>query len=249
MKNTIKVFGIISLVLVIGFSMAGCDNGSTGDGDGSGGPVYFGDTLELSGQVYLENWNEAGTSFSYSKFTGNLAISGYGVENGNVENGQLTCSIGAPYLSESELVSYFDMDYHGNMYDEVTFSENVRSRVIWGFYLSDGWLDRGKTSIRVGKNSASSTEEYIDYIYVENDVTVSGKGKTETRTEEDGTYTTKGNNFTLDLKAGWNAVYVKESCSYTFTGTIENPSNLTATRTVITSLSNPSSLRWVYTSR
>jgi len=37
MKNTIKVFGVIALVAVIGFSMVSCGGGGgDGDGDGSG---------------------------------------------------------------------------------------------------------------------------------------------------------------------------------------------------------------------
>jgi hypothetical protein len=37
MKNTIKVFGIITLVAVIGFGMTACDDGSKDDNDNSGG--------------------------------------------------------------------------------------------------------------------------------------------------------------------------------------------------------------------
>ena len=32
MKNRIKLFGVIAMVAIIGFSMAACDNGSTGGG-------------------------------------------------------------------------------------------------------------------------------------------------------------------------------------------------------------------------
>ena len=34
MKNSIKLFGIIAMVAIIGFSMTACDNGSTGGGGG-----------------------------------------------------------------------------------------------------------------------------------------------------------------------------------------------------------------------
>ena len=34
MKNSIKLFGVIAMVAIIGFSMAACDNGTTGGGGG-----------------------------------------------------------------------------------------------------------------------------------------------------------------------------------------------------------------------
>ena len=37
MKSTIKVFGIIALVTLIGFSLITCDNGSIDDNNGGGG--------------------------------------------------------------------------------------------------------------------------------------------------------------------------------------------------------------------
>ena len=53
MKNSIKLFGVIAMVAIIGFSMAACDNGSTGGGGkvpeelrgkwlgNDGGPIYL----------------------------------------------------------------------------------------------------------------------------------------------------------------------------------------------------------------
>jgi len=43
MKNAIKLFGIIALVAVIGFSMVACDNGSTGGGSTSFSNTSWGD--------------------------------------------------------------------------------------------------------------------------------------------------------------------------------------------------------------
>jgi len=37
MKNVLKAFGVFSMVLIIGFSFAACDDGGDSDGDGGGG--------------------------------------------------------------------------------------------------------------------------------------------------------------------------------------------------------------------
>ncbi|MCL2805998.1 MAG: hypothetical protein FWD26_08680 [Treponema sp.] len=39
MRNVFKIFGIIAIAAVIGFSMTGCDNGTTSGGDESTGPI------------------------------------------------------------------------------------------------------------------------------------------------------------------------------------------------------------------
>ena len=44
MKNVLKAFGVIALVAIIGFSMAGCKNDDDGGGGGGGG----GNTINLS---------------------------------------------------------------------------------------------------------------------------------------------------------------------------------------------------------
>jgi len=55
MKNSIKLFGIIAMVAIIGFSMAACDNGSTGGGGGGKVPEALrGNWLGNSGEEYLK---------------------------------------------------------------------------------------------------------------------------------------------------------------------------------------------------
>jgi len=41
MKNKLKLFGIVAVVAVIGFSMVGCDNGNNGGGGGATVTVTF----------------------------------------------------------------------------------------------------------------------------------------------------------------------------------------------------------------
>jgi len=78
---------------------------------------------------------------------------------------------------------------------------------------------------------------------VDKDVTITGKGKTETDTIDGFKSTLKSNNFSLALKEGWNAIYCKEIYSATYPA--GNPSAATSeTITHTISLNNPA-LKWV----
>jgi hypothetical protein len=59
MKNSLKFIGIITLAVLIGFSLAVCPTDSGGDN----GSSFLGDTLKLSGKVSLST-PSAGTEFS-----------------------------------------------------------------------------------------------------------------------------------------------------------------------------------------
>ena len=93
MKNFIKLFGIIALVAVIGFSMAAC--GGDDDGGGGGGDTYRYEALPFG-------WAEitfAGSNFSGSNYTlkANIfgqAISGTGTYT--VSENTITCIVVTP---------------------------------------------------------------------------------------------------------------------------------------------------------
>ena len=244
MKNVFKVLGIIAIVAVIGFSFAAC--GDDDGGDGGGGPSFLGDKLELSGQVYLPSYTATG--ITYQKFDGNLTLDDYFGGSGEVKNGKLSYTIGVPNPSDLEILNFNeDFDVHGRdySYDSTTISNPNAKRVIFnGFDIEDGStyynLRKANDTGNINSQGYSSTYEEVIYVYVDSDVTISGKGKTITITNNDtyngvndsSTYTTK--DFSLALKTGWNAVYMKQM----FTET-----NYKSTYTMAISLSNPS-LKW-----
>jgi len=96
------------------------------------------------------------------------------------------------------------------------------------------------------ENYYSYTYETVMYVYVTSDVTVSGKGKTETTeqwNEWDGitwTITSTERDFSLELTTGWNSLH------HSSVGTVRiNLSNGTATETYTETLSLGSPpLRW-----
>jgi hypothetical protein len=233
LKRTTSLFGIIALVAVIGFFAAACGDG--GDGD-KGDPTFLGDTLTLSGQVYTVQ--RGGTpqkpSINYQKFTADLPIDNthfisiYG-GSGEIKNGQFSYTLGTPktlipLTSSSAITIFYDDDY----YDGVTLSNSTTKGLILTVFLVSGSSDYNtlaKFNISVSGNSV--TMEYVYFVYVDKDLTISGKGKTTD--DEDGEFTTK--DFKLALKAGWNAIHWKT------TGSSEK-----STETI--SLGNPS-LKWV----
>ena len=206
-----------------------------GDGGDSGDSAFLGETLELSGQVYIEQWTETG-SITYEKFNGNFTINNYG-GSGEVKNGKLSYTIGIP--TNLETPEYF---YFGYEYDDIKASkQDVKGEMINGLvaYGENYFLHKANATISSYSKGYSLTSESVYYAYVDNDVTISGKGITDEYTDDFGKYSYTPEDFSLVLKTGWNAIYRKHTQLTTYT---ETGINVTSTLTV--SLGNPS-LKWV----
>ena len=245
MRNFFKSAGIIVAITVIGFSMTGCPTDDDGDP-----PAHLGPRLELSGRVYMEVYNEEDWSISYSPFNGNLATTGGG-RTGNITNGRLTHAIETPdFLQRFSDAPWFFEDYFWD-FEIVTVSNTGVRFYILGLDVDsdDFWgpIRRNYSESRRG-NSFSSSQDDVMYLFVDNDVILNGRGKTDTWTSDEGGFTfnstTTSRDFNLSLRAGWNALHIRRSGSGTFTGTPPNFTSITGTSTVRVSLSNPS-LRWV----
>jgi len=231
-KRTISLFGIIVLVTVIGFLTVTCGDGGGDKGD----PTFLGEELTLSGQVYKVK--RGGTpqkpSINYEKYTGSLAIDNtfitkYG-GSGEIKNGQFYYTLGTPtglVPLSSKIAIFFLVDED---YDNVTYSNSTAKGISLPMFLVSGSGSsdyKGLAKFNVSVSGNSFTWEYVYFVYVDKDVTISGKGKTTD--DEDGEFITK--DFKIALKAGWNAIHWKT------TGSSEK-----STETI--SLGNPS-LKWV----
>jgi len=257
MKKLFKALGTIAVLAVI-LSFAACDGfdlstltgGKTG-GDNNGGSTTGSTTdsttgstagiktLKLSGQVYVGKKNDDPPSISFEKYEGDdLTVYAEGLdETGTIKNGQLSITLGTP-------TDLFDI---GDASDDDDGDITISTSGVKGFQLeslyienSDGrqMLQRGNAVI---SSSTSYTVEEVLYFYVDKDVTMSAKEKTETIDYSlwgGGIliYTTKA--FKLALKAGWNTVYRKAQSSI-------NESSNTSEEITTISLANPSSLKWV----
>ena len=254
-------------LLALSLALAGCktdDDGGDGDGDINDGTAYLGNTLELSGQVYLANYTDTGVS--YENFNGNRMLPDYyGGSDEVIEvitSGNLDYSVGIP----DELEAFYDYHYYeeddytynagwSRFFDDYYDNVEANDANVRGLVLDIYSLRKETETASVRGDSASGTYEWVGYVYVDNDVTVSGTGTTKTAaytdTWENGTtdnaaftYTYISKNLNLALKAGWNAIYYKSEWVGTFTGTFGSYTNFSFTHTLTMSLKNPS-LRWV----
>jgi hypothetical protein len=245
MKNVLKAFGIITLVAVIGFSMVSC--GDDGGGDEGGGNAVIGAKLELSGQVYTIATNETNYTVTFSEYKGNLTIKDNNGGTATITNGKLNYTIETPNNLKT-----LDTDDFSFEYDNVIISDPSAKWFSLYFYEPDYEYDydydsdtshslsKTNIAVNIGKTSGTVTIEDVRYVYVDKNVTISGKGKTQTITD---TSTYKTNNFSLALKEGWNAIHTKRVSSATYPA--GNPSSSTSsTNTVTISLNNPS-FKWV----
>lgn len=235
MKNYVKWFGIIVLVVIVGFSMTACPT-EVDDGDGN---AVIGAKLELSEQVYTMETNRENYTITYPEYKRSLMINDNNGGNATITNGKLSYTIETPNSLETWDILQFLL--FSEDYDNVTASDPNVKGFILDFYERYYSLRKLNVVYNVGATSGTSTNEYVSYVYVDKDVTITGKGKT--RTSESGTSTSKTNDFSLALKTGWNAVYKKYVSDVTYpAGSPNRPSSLTSTETI--SLKNPA-LKWI----
>ena len=227
--------------------------------------VYLGDALRLSGQVSIEKLSDDRTIFSYQNFSGNIIILdsdnefGYFGGNGEIKNGRLNYSIGVPaYLRNLDERYFNDLEViFGWNYTDFYASNHVRGLILEKLPVDSdeyyGLFNENYTR-NVHNDSFSNSTEIVCYVYVESDVTVSARGNSNTRPRtkrntdgtlsEIGTNTVNTRNFNLVLQAGWNAIYVKQESSGTFSGPYNDAISMNYTVTETISQNNPS-LRWV----
>jgi hypothetical protein len=233
--------GMLVMALVFGMMVVGCDDGST-DGDGSstsgsgGGGKGIGAKLELSGKVYTMIRNNKEFTVSFPEYTGNLSIGDNNGGTATITSGRLSYTIETPnnLITCDDLQNRLFYDY-----DNVTTSVSNASCFILEFFGSNTTLEKANMVLNLGNTSTTQTIESVSYVYVDKDVTITGKGKTD----NNGVHTSKTNNFSLALKEGWNAVYTKRVDSATHpAGNPSNPSSVTSTETI--TLNNPI-LKWI----
>ena len=55
MKNVLKLFGVITFVVIIGFSFATCDSGTDEDGNSNGNGGNIGDNTSTTPKITIKN--------------------------------------------------------------------------------------------------------------------------------------------------------------------------------------------------
>jgi len=202
-------------------------------------PVHF-DALNVTGeQVWMPNYNTGKVSQMFLPFIGNRNIDVIVIEyldvppysnfpsvgEGKIDKGILEFSVGqdkieSNLLDSDDLLKYYfnewyvDVDNDGNI-DLTIEPASVKGNIITLVSQYDSG-DSGKKPIegviREGFSGTgiSLTGDYIYYLYVDNDCTISA----EKANKEDLEYTF--NEFNISLKTGWNTICKSET--YTVTG-------------------------------
>jgi hypothetical protein len=223
--NSAKVSLLLAAIAaIIGLLMTGCPEP---DDDGNGGGR---DEMKFFGQVYTVTESEKGITFQ--KFTGDLEIGkDYYFEDenippitlpgtGEIKAGILDYTIGKPPVYLATIQQMTDAFTETEMFENITASDNsvqyfgINSLPIVN---SQNYIGLIRTEIEEidSRTYYIFTEELVMYIYVEKNVTITGKGITENGfdyiEETPVSITIKSENLNLSLKAGWNAIRIMEA--------------------------------------
>jgi len=201
--------------------------------------AYFGNTLSVTAeQVWVPNYNTGKISELFLKFDDNCNVDVIVIDNtnnppfhivgtGNIEEGKLSFSVNKlteNYLLDGDdLLFYCFNEWYGNGNITVNPSDVKGNLITLVTQYDDEISMPSEGIIKEGfyGTRTSLTGEYIYYIYVDADCTISA-GEVE-KTDLHYTF----NSFALSLKAGWNSICKSET--YTTTGdssysiTVDNP--------------------------
>ena len=251
MKNLIKLMGIIAIVAVIGFAFVACP-----EPEEEGDPTSFGDKLEFSGeQVYVGEQKIDGNKviYEYKPYTGpDITFDSVCGAAPKIAGGKFSFSVGVPaaqYLEGINKMFSSDYEEEDDTYTDLKISDTTVKYVTISYFIKGSaslQASLGRQNIvdfngTVSESGSiilrSATLESVSFVYVDKDVTITGKEKTKTVTYETGaTYIDKYNDINLSLEKGWNTVCQKTEVTILATG-----SSFTYTQSV----SNPSSAKWL----
>jgi hypothetical protein len=191
MKNAIKLFGIVTLAAIIGFSMAACGGGGGGGDDGS-----LGENLNISLKAYLYHRPNDPVPWQAGDIQITTKIPGI---YGQIKGDTFTFSMGPPSSANMELASAFVANYFTEHYTYVSSSPSDAK-------VLDLWFI-GLDIMGSYSPDNTGTEEQVGYLYFDKDCTVQATGVDYY--DEDGIHYIVSNVY-LDFKRGWNAITFKE---------------------------------------
>jgi hypothetical protein len=233
MKNTIKTLGIIAIAAIIAFALIACEQEI---------PTNLGETATLSGKVYTYTQNPQTYAITWTAYSGAaLTVTADGMSgNGTISaTGDFSFTLRMP-TSLYDFTKEFLEDELFEPWSNLTVAPaNAKGSMLFYFGVNSPdyyGLYRGNVTLTSGPPNLSGTEESVMYVYVDKDVTISGKETTESSEYDGETFIYTSKDFHLTLKQGWNPVYHKGSSSW---------SGTTVTNILEIKLGNPDSLRWV----
>jgi hypothetical protein len=206
MRKNLKFLGIITLVVVIVFSITACDDGGGDSGSVADGTAHYDESLVISGeQVYTVTYNESNGANIYTALNDTFDVtlapdyySGSSIGTGTVTAGKLTFTVNEPTSSQTS-----NWDFVEYQFDEWD-SPAVTPTDVKFFYLfifENPTAGYGYNPIRLRyKNRTSSMD--VNWVYVDKDCTISGGQKNKNWAG----YIFTNQAFSINLKKGWNAL-------------------------------------------
>jgi len=251
-------------VLVLGLALAGCGSNDNGEPpvNNPPAPAPGAAELNLSGRVYRVDGRNGGGFLDVPTFTPFPAgqtrtVSWWRGGTGTVANGQLSFTVATPTsLRHVEDELWFPGG------DYVTFDPPAAqaAELAWlstqapGGTHSRGSMSLEYFSMSISGSSLSGELVVRQHIYVDRDVVVSlAQDWTRTWTDYDDAGVTFNATeiaraFTLILRQGWNALYLRQVSTGTLSEIAANPTsiNATVTSTLTVSVVDPGrQLRWM----
>jgi len=172
----------------------------------------FGETLHLTGQVWVWDWDSG-----YTQFTGTRTLTSNLGGAGGIIGGRLDFTVGRPADEDLESIMTLVEDFESEMW-RVSASP-AAARFVWlEMLLPNGELYRGyqiETETSAGRSFERS---HMFYIFVDQNVTFSAEGRTETGIWEGRIYTAIQEAFNINLREGWNALHYRQESTWTETG-------------------------------
>jgi hypothetical protein len=235
MKGIKNIFGIIAISAIIGSFIACAEDDDPPPSKEVIPSGNLGETLAFANeQVYTE---QRGSSVTYTEYTSTQTIVSSAGGTPTIAAGKFSYTVGTP--STDLLYNISTVENYGLFweFETVTYkkSDTTDAAAVQAHILKLAEsASPGSNELQKKEDSRSSSSvsyKKVDYLYVADDVTVTGKGKTE---EVYDGYTVKTVDTTLALKKGWNAVYSIQS----------HPAEANSTTDVSYSIGNPA-LKWV----
>jgi hypothetical protein len=192
-----KKMMLIGLV-IFGLMVFGCDNGNSSSDEKEIPYTGLGETFTISDQQVFTRTPGASPAI----YTGNdLTVSANrGAGSGTIRNGLLTFTFVTPNLLNPIHIGGLNDDYY-LFYDDLSFEPNDTQSFCWSF------LEAGRYSLVREGGSGPNINQTADYIYVDRDVKITGKGMVSTPIS----LTVRTSDINWDLKKGWNVIYTHKN--------------------------------------
>jgi len=234
MSATLAAFGLAFALVLTG--CGGNDNGGdNGNGGGGAQAAHLGDTLSLSGQVWVRNWTH--DDMELTQFTGTQTVTAAPLSGtGGITNGQFNFSVASPTAQQllpiaglfGELEYFLGIVPLEYLFDNMQIGNDAAAFAVLWLEVPNGELWRGYVSFSETATESRWVGDSVTFIFVDQNVTISGRGATRTfpggcHCEEwDGDCfceewgrecrcdsppgTLTSNNFNITLREGWNAI-------------------------------------------